>query len=232
MNDPTRNTIHRHATRCAISAALLVSAATMPACNILAFAGLAAENYKRSSTHAVAEEYDGLRDSSIAIVVTGDRVLQGSNPTLFTRMCSRITERLVENRETTGITGFVPPLMLTEFQISNPGWSAWGYDRLAAELGVERLVIVDMYEYRLTETGNQYLWDALAAARVGVVEADGPTPGELAFRKEIRVHFPDDTGVGPDQLPLDQVQANLDKRFVDRVSWLFYEHQEPYYPDY
>ncbi|MBL8745235.1 MAG: hypothetical protein JNK58_02645 [Phycisphaerae bacterium] len=212
--------------------ALATLSASLTGCNVLAFAGMAAENYKRSSTHAVAPEYDNLRGESVAVIVTGDRVLQGSHPTLFTRMSSRATERLVENKDLIGITGFVPPLALTEFQISHPNWVAWGYDRLAEELGVKRLIVIEMFDYRLTEVGNQYLWDAVAAARVGVIEADGFSPGEFVFRKEIQVHFPDQTGVGPEDLSAQQVQANLDKRFIDRVTWLFYEHQEPYYPDY
>lgn len=211
---------------------LLAVAACMSGCNILAFAGMAAENYKRSSTHAVAPEYDNLRGHSVAVVVTGDRILQGSHPTLFTQMSSRAAERLVENRNLIGITGFVPPLALTEFQITHPNWVAWGYDRLAEELGVTRLIVIEMFDYRLTEVGNQYLWDAAASARVGVIEPDGFTPGEFVFRKEIQVHFPDEQGVGPEDFPASQVKANLDQRFIDRVTWLFYEHQEPYYPDY
>lgn len=218
--------------RLAVIVAGLLATLAAAGCNIVAAAGLVAENYKRSSTHAVAAEYTGLTDQSVAVIVTGDRSLQGSQPTLFTRMTSRITERFIENRQLTGITGFVPPLMLMEFQISNPSWVAWGYDRLAEELGVQRLVVVEMYEYRLTEVGNQYIWDAMAAARVGVIETDSATPGEFIYRKEIQVRFPDEKGVSPDDFPMQQVQANLDKRLVDRVSWLFYEHQEPYYPDY
>lgn len=225
--------MHPRSATCLLLASLAcLSALAMQGCNIVAAAGVLAENYKRSSTHAVDAEYDGLRDKSVAVIVTGDRVLQGSFPTLYAKMSSRITERLIENRAIIGITGFVPPLALAEFQITNPQWGAWGYDRLAEELGVDRIIIVEMYEYRLTEAGNQYLWDAMAAARVGVIERDGLTPSEFAFRKEIQVRFPDDKGMGPDDLAMDQVQGNIDLRFVDRVSWLFYEHQEPYYPDY
>lgn len=213
-------------------ALLLACVPALCGCNILAIFGYAAESYKRSATHAVAAEYDGLAGKSFAVIVSGDRALLGSYPTLFTRLTSRITQRLVENRDAVGATGFVPPLSIAEFQITNPNWSAWGFDRLAEELGVERLIVVELQEYRLTEPGNQYLWDAVAWARVGVVEADGPTPSEFAFKQDIRVRFPDDKAMGPDDFPSAQVQGNLEKRFVDRVTWLFHEHQEPYYPEY
>lgn len=189
------------------------------------------ESYRRSSTHAIAEEYDGLRGHSFAVIVTGDRVLQGSYPTLFPRMTQAVTERL-RDPALTGVTGFVPAIAILEFQLSHPDWGTWTYERLAEEFGVQRLVVVEMYEYRLNETGNAYLWDGMAGAKVGVVESDGGLPNEFAFSKDLAVKYPNKTGMGPQDLTQAQVQGQLEKRFIDRVTWLMYEHQEPYYPEY
>ena len=54
----------------------------------------------------------------------------------------------------------------------------------------------------------------------------------LAFQRAVRVAFPDGTAYGPDDYPRAVVSAALASRFVDRASWLFYEHEEPYYPEY
>lgn len=200
-------------------------------CAIGALFGGMAESYKRSSTRAVAAEYDGLRGHSFAVIVTSDRVLQGMYPTLMARLTSRITERLVDPK-LTGITGFVPPILVLEFQLSNPDWPTWTYDRVAAEFEVERLIVVELQDYRLNEPGNAYLWDGVAAGRVGVIEADAEMADEFAFAKDIQVRYPDRDGVGPQDMTQQQVQGQLEKRFVDRVTWLMYEHQEPYYPEY
>ena len=72
----------------------------------------------------------------------------------------------------------------------------------------------------------------MAAARVGVVEARGYAPNEYAFFKDVQVKYPDDTGLSPQDLTSQVVRSNLEKRFVDRVTWLLYDHQEPYYPEY
>ncbi|MDX2115772.1 MAG: hypothetical protein SFZ24_09190 [Planctomycetota bacterium] len=202
------------------------------ACNIAAGVGYMIESYKRDSTHVVPPEYTGLAGKSFALIVTGDRVLQGSWPTLFPRLTARMTDRLVENQALTQVTGVVPAVSVVQFQLENPNWVAWPFDKVAEELGVERLIVVEMYDYRLNEPGNAYLWDAVAAARVGVIEVESPTPSEFVFQKELQVKFPDERGQTPEQITQQQVQANIDKRITDRVTWLFYEHDEPYYPEY
>lgn len=211
---------------------LLVSAMSCPGLTGCAFIGGAMESYYETSSHSVAAEYENMKGKNFAVIVTGDRVLQGSYPTLFPRISTRITERLIDPEHNVGASGVVPTVVLMEFQLTNPSWAAWGYQRLAEELGVERLVIVEIFEYRLNEIGNQYLWDGLAAARVGVVEADGVLPNEFVFTKNIQVAYPSEKGVSQSDMTDAQVRAGLEQRFVDRVSWLFYEHDEPYRPDY
>lgn len=200
-------------------------------CAIGALAGGMMESYRRTSTRPVAAEYEGLAGKSYAVAVYGDRVLQGSHPTLLPRLTNRISVLLADPART-GATGFVPAQLVLEMQFANPDWSGWSYERLAEEFGVERLIVVELYEYRLNETGNAYLWDGVVAAKVGVVEADGSIPNEFVFSKDIQVRFPTQSGLGPEEYSRPQVQAGLEQRFVDRVTWLFYEHQEPYYPEY
>jgi hypothetical protein len=215
-------------------AALLLAAASlaMSGCVLAAAAGGMAESYKRSSTHAVAGEYDGLTGKTFGVIVTGDRVLQGQYPTLFPRLMGRMIERLIDPANNVGASGVVPPIAMIEFQLTNPDWVAWSYPRLAEHLGIERIIVIEVLDYRLNEPGNAYLWDGLAAARIGVVEADGSTPTEFAFTKTVQVPYPTEKGMGPADINEQQVQAGLEQRLIDRASWLFYEHQEPYYPEY
>ncbi len=200
-------------------------------CNFVGFAGAMVETYRRSSTKTVKAEYDGLREKSYGVIVTGDRVLQGSYPTLLPRLQARITDRLADPN-LTGVKGVVPPVLMLEFQLTNSTWSTWNYEKVANELGVERLIIVEMYEYRLNEPGNSYTWEGVATARVNVVEADGPMPTEFSFTKDVSVRYPDKPGFTPDDLNQQQVQSVLEGRLIDRVTWLFHDHEEPYYPDY
>lgn len=103
---------------------------------------------------------------------------------------------------------------------------------IAKALGVDRLVVVEVLEFRFHEPGNQYVWDGLASGTLGVYERGGPIPDEFAFRKQVNVAFPDKKGSTPQDIPEATVAERLQTRFVDRLVWPFYEHQEPYYPTY
>lgn len=187
------------------------------------------ENHRRNSTHSVEAEYNGLVGKSFAVVVAADRVIIADHPDLVPRLTTNLTDRLAEFA---GASGYVPAERLLTYLYEHPRWVAMPLSDLAKELGVERLVYIDIQEYRLNEPGNEYLWDGVAAAGVGVIEADSVVPDQFAFEREVRVKFPDKSGYGPTDYPGNVVSAALLKRFVDRASWLFYEHQEPYYPEY
>ena len=97
---------------------------------------------------------------------------------------------------------------------------------------VDRLIYIDLYEYTLHEPGNSYLWAGAASGSVAVIEADSPYPDEFAFQLPVGVQFPDQMGFGPAELSKQQVSSVLSNRIIDRASWLFYEHEEDYYPEY
>ena len=85
-------------------------------------------------------------------------------------------------------------------------------------------------EFRLHEPGNQYLWRGAATAKVGVIESDGPVNDNFIFQEQVRTIFPiDERALGPAQLSEQTVQVKLSKKLIDRVSWLFYDHEEKNY---
>jgi hypothetical protein len=219
------------AVRCSLCGAALLGLA---GCQILGFGGAMVENYKRSSTHTVAPEYKGLEGKRWAVMVQADRVIQADFPEIVPKMTDSIISRLAakEQQDKIGAEGYIPTASVLRFQYENPGWVTLPHSELAKKLKVDRLIVVDLIEYRLNEPGNQYLWAGLATGSVGVIEADGRAPDEFSFEKSIRVSFPDKQGFGPQDLPMAAVATTLVNRFVDRTTWLFYPHEEPYYPKY
>ncbi|MCB9847574.1 MAG: hypothetical protein H6814_04085 [Phycisphaeraceae bacterium] len=198
-------------------------------CWIPTLIGGMAESYKASSTHEIPLEYDGLQGHSFAVMVTADRRIQSLDPGLVARLTLAMTNRLVENA---GASGVVPAPTILELQYSTPGWAAIDYQQICETLGVERLIIVDLYEYRLNEPGNAYLWDGQATAQVGVVEAGGILGDDFVYSKTVSVGFPDGSGFGPADMPMQTVAQRLQQRLIDRVTWLFFDHEEMYYMDY
>ena len=199
-------------------------------CSMGKLVGGMAESYKRSSTRTVEPEYTGLDGRSFAVVIAAHRAVQTDFPRIVPDLTTSITQRLKEN---TGATAFIPAGRVLKFQYDNPRWIAMHPYELARALeNVERLVYVDLQEFTLTDPGNAYLWNGVASGLVGVIESDSAIPEEYAFTKDVSVGFPDQSGHGPHDIDGSIVYAALAKRFLDRASWPFYEHEEPYYPDY
>lgn len=195
--------------------------------------GFMAESYKRDSTHEVKAEYTGLEGKTFAVVVTADRMIEADHPGIVDRMCAKMTERLSNAANLPRAGGFVPAPQVLRYLYDNPSWPARPLSELGKGLGgVDRLVYVELTEYRLHEPGNPYEWMGVASASVSVLELDGSTPDDFAFEKFLTVKFPDKKGVDPNQISADGMTSALSLRLVDRTTWLFYNHQEPYYPTY
>jgi len=200
-------------------------------CAAVGFFGALEDERRRNSTHEVEAEYDGFEGKNLAVVIMADRVIQSNFPGVAERIAARVTAALAENLK--GIaSGYVPAADAAYFQNNNPGWVALPLGRVAEQLGVDRLVIIELKEYRLNEPGNQYLWDGVASGSVSVVEADSSLPDARAFERPVHVTYPDDTGFGPETMSTAVVTSELSRRFATRAAWLLYTHQEPYYPDF
>ncbi|MDX2147773.1 MAG: hypothetical protein SFZ23_09655 [Planctomycetota bacterium] len=215
--------------RAGVLAGLGVMLAHLGGCAIGALVGGMAESYRESSTREVKAEYTELKGKNVAVVVTADRMIQADHPGMVEEILGRFNQRIAENAIA---GGFARTDQMLVYLANHPQWVAWPPGKLATELGVERLIYVEITEFRLHDPGNQYLWSGIAAGTVSVLEADGPLPDEFAFQKLVRVQFPDKEGYGQADLSERVVKSELLRRFMDRATWPFYDHEEPYYPDY
>lgn len=220
------STIVSRIARLLVGAMLCIGTLSSGGCAIVGVAGAMADSFERSGSHKVFTDYDGLRNKSFAVVVAADRSIQAAEAGAVTRLTNGITNTLVANQQLVGFTGFVPGPKVLEFQYNTPSWSSWSYDKVADEFVVDRLIVVDLYEYRLQEPGNAHVWDGLIAGRIGVIEADSGS-GEFTYTKEIRIKYPDAAGYTPNDMSRGHIRAMLEKRFVDRVTWLMFDHEEP-----
>jgi hypothetical protein len=192
-------------------------------CAIGQLIGGMAASAERAGSKVVKAKYAGLEGKTFAVVIAADRGVQADQPDIVPLMTREVTRRLIEN---VGAAGVYPADEVLRFQYQRPGWVAMSPADLAGALGVERLVFVELQDFALNDPGNPYIWAGNAAATVRVLETDGVVPDDFAFRESVRVGFPDQEGLGPMQIPMQTVQAALAKRIIDRVSWLFYDHEE------
>jgi len=206
--------------KCLTLALAAFGVAASGGCELL---GFLAVNYQENTPVKVEAEYEGLKGKSYAVFMVADRGIDANYPGLVPLMNSQINDRL---REQAGASGWIPSQDLLAEIYNNPRWIAMPRGDLAKQLGVQRLIVVELQEFRLNDPGNQYLWEGRAAGLVSVLEADSATPDLYAFERPIDVKFPDKAGFGPQDLSGDVVSGALRKRFVDRACWLFYAHEE------
>ena len=192
-------------------------------CIIGAAIGGMAESAHRTGKHEVEAEYTGISEHSFTVVVSVDRLIEASNPGTTARLTQRINDRLIQNGNPTYA---IPSRDLLTVLYNTPQWIAMPKGEVAEMLGVERLVVFELIEYSLHEPGNQYIWDGSAAGVVTVYESDSGFPDDPVFEKSIRVKFPDSTGFMRTDIPETAVNTELSNRLVNRVSWMFYTHEE------
>jgi hypothetical protein len=210
-----------------------VSAVSLSGCVIGTIIGGMAESYRQESTKTVKPESDVLQGKSFAVLVSCDRSIEEAAPGLSAMLVTRISERLADPGNDAGTTGVVPPAMIVQYMYDNPGWRAKSTEDLSKALGgVQRVIFVEITEFRTTEPGNQYLYDGVCAGSLSIAEADSKLADYYTFERSILVKFPDERGRRPDEIPETAVRTELVRRFVDRATWPFYTHEEPYYPKY
>ncbi len=213
-----------------LAAALL--ALPLAGCQAAELLGGMLQSYQRTGTRTVFPEYEGLRGKSYAVLVSAPPAVRAEYPSLTGRLTNTITGLLAGNNDAIGATSYLGGPIVQQFQFTTPAWESWSYGELAETLAVERLIIVDVFEFQLYEPGNQYLWDGRIAVRVGVVEADSVAPNDFAYTKDLVVRFPDGTGYTPTDFSLATVTSQLQARICNRVAWLFYQHEEDNDIDY
>lgn len=206
---------------------LVAFAPTLSGCAII---GAAADTYERTSSKTVKADYLGLEGKSFVVLVTSDRGIQSEHPLLLEEISTRMSSRLSQHENKPRPSGFIPPTEALSYCYHNPAWHLRSPDRLSKDLGgAERIIIIEVTEYRLHDPGNKYLWNGHAAARVSVGDS---STGEFVYDQVINIKYPDSEGFGQEDITRDQVTSVLLSRLVDRMSWLFYEHEEKTRPDY
>jgi hypothetical protein len=203
---------------------LVLALLAMPSCAVVGVIGAMADAAEESGSTTYPAEYDGIDGHSYAVIIALDRVVEADNPGITTRLTQLIDQSL---RANTQATAHIPSGRLLSTLYADPSWKALPRGELGEKLGVERLVVVEVVEYRLHEPGNRYTWDGVASGIVEVYEVDGPLPDDPMFERPIAVAFPDRSGLLEEEIPEAAVTSELSRRFAERISWLFYKHTEP-----
>ncbi|MFA9479048.1 hypothetical protein ACERK3_12215 [Phycisphaerales bacterium AB-hyl4] len=170
----------------------------------------------------IKADYTGLENQRVAVLVDVDEYTLHQHrqaPMLISREIStEIAEHVV------GVQ-LVNPRDVISFQHDNPYWSTGRYTEIFEKLDVDRLVIVDLMDYRLHEPGNMHIYQGLLSGTVMVVEADARDPDQPRYSTTVRVEYPENSTIGAVSTNPGAIQGELITRFGLETGRLFHDHE-------
>jgi hypothetical protein len=197
-------------------------------CEFFGVASVIGQNIEREKKIEVLAEYDGLRDSTVAVVVLTDMMVMYEHPGVVANICVNLSDRIARNVQGVQV---LDPRFVLDWQHQTAGWQSMAYGLICEELGVERVIWLDLFEFRLHPPGNRWQWDGAASANIGIVEVDGFDPDSFGEAFDVSSTFPDVPELGRESATSSQIQTGLLATFVQKAGWLFYDHIEDKYPD-
>jgi hypothetical protein len=209
---------------------LLMMASLLPlsGCILVGLSSAIGANIEKQKQIEVLAKYRGLENKSVAVLAHSDQRTAYEFPTAIPNIVGNVV--LILDKNVPGVRVLDPRYSVT-WMHQTPGWPTLPLADLAKELDVDRVVVIDIFEYRLNPEGNSFLWDGIAGANVSVVERDGIDPDSFAEEFQVISKFPDMEGIGKAQAGPREIEIGLQKTFVDQVGFLFYDHAEEKYPD-
>jgi hypothetical protein len=120
---------------------------------------------------------------------------------------------------------------MAKWQYATPQWNAMAFPEMLEELGVDRIVFIEILEYRLNPLGNRWEWQGHVDATVGVIEADSFDPEDFDHIYTISATFPDMDNLARDDADGKTIETGLLNEFIRDSARLFYGYMTPKYPD-
>lgn len=217
--------------RTSVFAALVIATATaqaIPGCAATNLFGGLAQNYEYSKQIEVLPKYDDLVNKTVAVIVSVDMQLLYEDPSLAAKIADGVARRIERDVEGARL---VPAGTVLAWQYRTPHWEALPYGDIANQLNVDRVVYIDLYEYRLNPPGSSYEWEGVAAANVGVIERGGILADVFADSFHVVANFPKEKYLTRESASRQTIEYGLLSEFIKRSAWLFHTHLEPKYPD-
>jgi hypothetical protein len=209
---------------------LLASLPALQGCVVAGLVSAMGQSAEYQKLIEVPAQYSGLDNKTIAVIVDADLSMRYEYPGLVDAVLSGVSARIHRDVPGAQVTS---PLAVVSWQSGTSQWQALPYGEMAERLNVDRLVHVEVLEYRLNPPGNSWMWQGEALADVGIIERDGFDPDTFVEVLTAQARYPlEDSGMTRDTASQAQVSSGLMGSFIREIAWLFHTHTRPKYPKY
>lgn len=172
----------------------------------------------------VPPQYLDLEGRTVAVLASVDPSVQARHPDAVANLIRGVSGRIVENVPNARVA---EPDKVRAFQRANPAWPTERPARLIQALGVERLIVLDVAEYRTHEPGNAAIREGLIQANVDLYEAESRDPDERSLTASVEGRFPRNRSVGEVTASAESVEIAALADFCLRAAGVFHEHEVP-----
>ncbi len=197
-------------------------------CGVAQLVGGMAQNYEYEKRVQRFAQYDDLEGRSVAVVVDADMATLYEHPNVVTAVLNGVSGRL--QRDVADVRVLDPNWVLN-WQYRTPQWNALPYGEIAEKLNVERVVYIELYEYRLHPPGNRWEWEGICAGNVGIIERGSILSDSFVDQFNVVGRFPGRRGVSREDAEAGAIATGVMHEFIQQTAWLFHEHEAPKYPD-
>ena len=204
-------------TRGLLAATLLAAAVGTSGCGWLAGA------YEKTHGRQVLGEYKGLANRSVAIVVYSREDLINEYPSANREISEFLKVELIKAVPTIRL---VDPQVVIEWQNNTLGWDRMSEQEVAQHFGVERVIWIELVEYRTKEKGIEGLVQGHIDTNVRVVETGAVDPDSPVWRKDVGVEWPPDGPVDMMRVKETDVRRHTLELYGTTLANAFADHKE------
>lgn len=172
----------------------------------------------------VKGQYLDLANRSVAVVVSMSDYAEFNHPEAKAMISEEMARRIQAN--VPGVTLTKPSAVLA-WQKENPYWATRPPSMMINQLKVERLILVEIGEYRTHEPGDKHVLRGVISASVNIVEAEAADTDNFAasYTKNVMYPEPSESTIGRVGDSEDLIEVRTQIRFCETAAGLFYDHQ-------
>jgi len=200
---------------------LLAAATALAGCQAVGFVAQGVEEI--APPDKIKAEYDGPKGQRVAVLVDADLGIMFEHPQAQVEVCQALSERLAAKVPDVTVRN---PKDVIAFQNENIYWNTATYAELANRLDVDRLVLVELTEYRLHEPGNVNIWQGAIQGRIAVAETDSENPNDRVYATMVSTQYPPNEPLGVVDADQQTIRKATLDMFARRAIGKFHEHTE------
>lgn len=191
---------------------------------LLVLAGCDSTSSVSKKTIDVKGQYLDLSNRSVAVVVSMSDYTEFKHPQANQMISEQIAQLIQTNVPGATLT---KPSEIVAWQQENPYWATRPPSMLIKQLKVERLVLVEIGEYRTHEPGDKHVLRGVISASVNIVEAEAADPDNFgaSFTKNVMYPEPGESKIGRVGDDESAIELRTQIRFCEMTAGLFYDHQ-------